>query len=383
MCQRFRRFFPSVYPDGPRVDNGAIATTGSTVHSAGASPSLAAELAWVLDLLVQTARYAEPALDELDRTLLPGVMALRPRVMDRFASLFRDNLRGCPELLIAAAMAGCIADQEPRRLLGWLSTLPKKTQVASELLTEPAPNRRPLQRRLALLNSDIRVRRAYRNILAEVWELARPAWQRRGRAVAARASDAWTRRLKTTTTARGLVQLMPPRHPLARQEPPSVAALLRRRPRFALVPVYFCMSGGQLADLGDHLHVGVPASALEPARRTRDAAFVADRLRNLAEPTRVHVLIYLMSAPSGVMEVTRALGMTQPTVSEHIRVLAAAGLVRRVRRGRRTVYGASTPSLERLLEDARATLVRWVLRPSAAGERAGIGGHATDLDLKV
>lgn len=339
---------------------GAIGTTRSMVQCVGASASVAAELAWVLDLLVQTARYAEPALDELDRTLLPGASALRPGVMDRFASLFRDDLRGCPELLIVAARGGCLADQEPRRLLSWLSTLPKKTPVAAELLTEPGPNRRPLQRRLALLDTDIKTRRAYRNIVADVWELAGPAWHRRGRAVAARTAAEWSRRVKSATTARALVQLMPPRHPLTRLEHPAVAALFRARPNYALVPIYFCMSGGQLADLGDHLHVGVPASALEPARRTRDAAFVADRLRNLAEPTRVHILIHLMSAPSGVMEITRALAMTQPTVSEHVRVLAAAGLVRRVRRGSRTVYSASTHSLERLLEDARATLVRWV-----------------------
>jgi ArsR family transcriptional regulator, arsenate/arsenite/antimonite-responsive transcriptional repressor len=329
------------------------------LHPIGASPSLAAELAWVLDLLVQSARYAEPALDELDRTLLPGVMAFRPRLIARFASLFMDDLRGCPELLLTAAMGGCLSDHEPRRLLAWLSTLPKKTPAAPELLTEPGPNRRALLRRLAVLDADIRVRRAYRDVVAEVWELARPAWQRRGRAVVARASAEWTRKVKNTMTAGALAKLMPPRHPLTRRELPAVAALFRRRPRFAVVPVYFCMSGGQLADLGDHLHVGVPASALEPARRTRDASFVADRLRNLAEPTRVHILIYLMSAPSGVMEITRALGMTQPTVSEHVRVLAAAGLVRRMRRGGRNVYTASRLSLERLVEDARATLVRW------------------------
>jgi DNA-binding transcriptional ArsR family regulator len=339
---------------------GAVTTRTSTLQCVGASASLAAELAWILDLLVQTARYAEPALDELDRTLLPGVMALRPKVMDRFASLFRDELGGCPELLIAARMGGCVADTEPRRLLGWLTTLPKKTPVAPALLTESGLNRRRLRRRLALLDTDIRVRRAYRNIVADVWELAAPAWQRRGRAVAARASADWIAKSKSGTTSRALVQLMPPRHPLTRLEQPEVALLLRRRPRYALVPIYFCMSGGQLADLGDHLHVGVPASALEPARRARDAAFVADRLRNLAEPTRVRILIYLMSAPSGVMEITRALEMTQPTVSEHVRVLAGAGLVRRVRTGSRTVYAASTHSLERLLEDARATLVRWV-----------------------
>ncbi len=119
------------------------------------------------------------------------------------------------------------------------------------------------------------------------------------------------------------------------------------------------MSGGQLADDQDSLHVGVPASALEPARRTRDAAFVADRLRLLAEPTRVHILIYLMSAPSGVMQITRALRMTQPTVSEHIRMLAAAGVVRRVRKGNRTAYHVASQRLERLLEDARGTLTRW------------------------
>ena len=337
-----------------------IATRPSTVHYLGASPSLAAELAWVLNLLVQTAGYAEPALDEVERTLLPGVMALRPKVRDRFTSLFRDTLPGCPELLIAAAMGDCLADQEPRRLLGWLSTLPKKKPATLELLTEPVPNRRPLRRRLALLDADVRARRAYRNIVADVWELAGPAWRRRGRAVAVKSAADWNRKLKGTTTTRVLTQLMPPRHPLTRWEQPEVRALFRRRPRFALVPVYFCMSGGQLEDLADRLHVGVPASALEPVRRTRDAAYVADRLRNLAEPTRVHILIYLMSAPSGVMDVTRALGMTQPTVSEHVRVLAAAGLVRRVRMGSRTVYRVSTPSLERLLEDARATLIRWV-----------------------
>jgi DNA-binding transcriptional ArsR family regulator len=338
---------------------GSIATRQSTVHCVSASASLAAELAWVLDLLVQTARYAEPALDELDRTLLPGVVALRPKVRDRFASVFGDELPGCPELLIEAATGGCLADEDPRRLLRWLSTLPKKSPVTPDLLTEPRPNRRLLRRRLALLDTDIRVRRAYRNIVADVWELAGPGWQRRGRAVAARASADWKRTLKSVSTTRALVQLMPPRHPLTRIEQPEVAALFRRRPRFALVPAYFCMSGGQLADLGDHLHVGVPASALEPARRTRDAVFVADRLRNLAEPTRVHILIYLMSAPAGVMDVTRALGMTQPTVSEHVRVLAAAGLLRRLRRGGRSVYGVSSHSVERLLEDARATLVRW------------------------
>jgi ArsR family transcriptional regulator len=288
-------------------------------------------------------------------------MALRPKLKHRYGYIFRDNnLRGCPELLIVATQCASAADPDPRRLLTCLSTLPKRPQPVPGLLAEPASERRLIRRRLELLGSDIRRRRAYRDLLEEVWDVARPEWQRRGRAVVSEASAIWKRRLTSTVTARAVVGLMPPRHPLTRHDERFVARLLRVRPRFAVVPVYFCMSGGQLADLDEHLHIGVPASPLEPARRTRDAEFVADRIRNLAEPTRVHILIYLMSRPSGVMQLTRALGMTQPTVSEHVRRLVAAGLVRPVRAGGRAIYAASPHSLDRLLEDARATVRRWL-----------------------
>jgi len=105
--------------------------------------------------------------------------------------------------------------------------------------------------------------------------------------------------------------------------------------------------------------VGVAASDLIPIRKVRDAAFVADRLRVLAEPTRVHILIQLMSNPAGVMEVARALRISQPTVSGHVKVLERAGLIQQRRRGSRAVLMASRKRVERLLEDARTTLVRW------------------------
>jgi hypothetical protein len=47
------------------------------------SPSAPSELAWILNLLTQTARYAEPAIAELDASLLPGSARLRA---DRFAA---------------------------------------------------------------------------------------------------------------------------------------------------------------------------------------------------------------------------------------------------------------------------------------------------------
>lgn len=322
------------------------------------TPSISAEIAWLLDLLVQTAPYAEPALDELDRSLLPGVAALGPSIQTRFRALWNDSTPGCPELLIAVGQAQPL-EAEAGPVLASFSTLPKHPSRRFDLLSEAPASRRQIRRRLERLNSDVRIRRTYRDLLAEVWALAGPAWERRGRTSAARACAEWTRRLGTAVSSSAVVRLMPPRHPLAAVGRAAAGALVSRRRELVVVPVYFCMSGGQVADLGDRLVIGVPASAHEPVRRARDAAFVADRARILAEPTRVHILIHLMSTPSGVMEIARALRMSQPVVSEHVRVLTTAGLLRKASKGSRTTYFAKPGKLDRHIEDARATLARW------------------------
>ena len=59
------------------------------------------------------------------------------------------------------------------------------------------------------------------------------------------------------------------------------------------------------------------------------------------------------------MDVARVLHVSQPTVSGHLKVLRDAGLVQPRRAGGRTVFISSRKRIERLLEDARATIARW------------------------
>ena len=320
------------------------------------SPSAPSELAWLLNLLTQTARYAEPALAELDSSLLPGIGRLRKPVQEQLSQLWHDGLAGCPELLYAAQDADCMLDDHLDRLLAWLAKTGEKPASGRAMLTEPEQDRHTIAERLRRLHDDATARHVYRGVLVEVRQVALSAWEHRGRAVVAKACDAWKARLSTGVS---IHELVPPRHPLTYADRLGFDDLFMHRHEFVVSPLYFCMSGGHVLDLDDYVHVAVPASDLLPVRKARDAAFVSDRLRVLAEPTRVLILIQLLSAPSGVMEVARSLRMSQPTVSGHLKILRDAGLVQPRRFGTRTVMVASRKRLERLLEDARATIARW------------------------
>lgn len=322
----------------------------------GVWPSAPAELAWLLNLLAQTARYAEPALAELDASLVPGIRRLRQPILERTRRLWSDGISGCPELMYAACVADCVSDEVPHRLFAWLATPRKGSTVGFAMLTEPQGDRPAIAARLRRILDEPRIAHEYRAILAEVWQLASGPWGHTGRAAAADACAAWRMKLATGIS---IDELVPPRHPLTLADQSGVDDVFTRRNTFAVSPLYFCMSGGYVIDLDEYVHIAVPASDLLPVRRVRDAAFVADRLRVLAEPTRVRILIQLLSAPSGVMELARAMRMSQPTVSGHLKTLREAGLIQSRRHGTRTVLVASRKRIERLLEDARATLARW------------------------
>lgn len=68
----------------------------------------------------------------------------------------------------------------------------------------------------------------------------------------------------------------------------------------------------------------------------KDAERIAGVLKALADPNRLR-LLSLIQATDGneacVCELTEPLGLSQPTISHHLRILAEAGLVERDKRG--------------------------------------------------
>ena len=73
----------------------------------------------------------------------------------------------------------------------------------------------------------------------------------------------------------------------------------------------------------------------EPIERA-DAERLAGVLKALADPARLRLLSLIQSAPDGeacVCDLTAPLGLSQPTVSHHLRILTEAGLLEREKRG--------------------------------------------------
>ena len=84
-----------------------------------------------------------------------------------------------------------------------------------------------------------------------------------------------------------------------------------------------------------------PAFGAQPRLSTEEAIGVAVRLRALAEPARVAIASLLASDMTRNMttrELAPAVGLTEATVSHHLKVLGEAGLVTKSRDGARVLY---------------------------------------------
>jgi ArsR family transcriptional regulator len=67
-----------------------------------------------------------------------------------------------------------------------------------------------------------------------------------------------------------------------------------------------------------------------------DATRLARVLKSLADPARLQIISLIRAAPGGevcVADLVGALGLTQPTVSHHLRLLHETGVLHRERRG--------------------------------------------------
>jgi len=109
------------------------------------------------------------------------------------------------------------------------------------------------------------------------------------------------------------------------------------------------------ADLvGGHEHSASAFSEFPPPppREILDAA--GELLRALAAPVRIAIVLQLRESQRCVHELVDALGVPQPLVSQHLKILKAAGVVAGERSGREVLYRLVDHHLAHIVVDAVA-----------------------------
>jgi ArsR family transcriptional regulator len=97
-----------------------------------------------------------------------------------------------------------------------------------------------------------------------------------------------------------------------------------------------------------------PTVTAVETRPVQTLSAAGDLLRALAAPVRIAIVLELREHDRCVHELVETLGVAQPLISQHLRVLKAAGVVRGERHGREVVYRLVDEHLSHIVVDAVA-----------------------------
>src|SRR5579863_3680785 len=100
------------------------------------------------------------------------------------------------------------------------------------------------------------------------------------------------------------------------------------------------------------------------------AATTSDAFNAVAEPRRREILTYLALRERPVGDIVTALGLEQPSVSKHLRVLLEVGLVHARRDGRHMLYRTNAEAIRPLHEWAGTFERFWSNQLNRIKERA-------------
>ncbi len=100
------------------------------------------------------------------------------------------------------------------------------------------------------------------------------------------------------------------------------------------------------------------------------ASTTSDAFNAVAEPRRRQILQYLAYQERSVGDVVAGVGLEQPSVSKHLRVLHQVGLVRVRRHGRNMLYRTNADAIRPLHEWTKTFERLWAHQLNRIKERA-------------
>ena len=319
---------------------------GSEPASVTVRPSAPLELMW----LVHDCEASHPLEGPL-ASLEPIRLTVGPRLRE----FWGDGVRGFTEAVVLAQRSGTIYDLDLERFFARFDEA-AGVDAQPSLLSETPAERRAIQVRLERLRTDPGVRAAYRELLLATWEPVSPEWESEGRPAVLRATAEWTRRLDEGAGFRSLLErprLWPGRREIDEQVDGAAAD-----GRLVVSPGWF-FGMIHVVEIDGTIFLGrrLRTEGEETARR-QAAKKVAGSLKALADPTRLHILLWLASHPASITEIARHFELSQPTVSAHVQLLREAELVEERPSGRSSTITVTEQRIKELFSGAEKILLR-------------------------
>jgi DNA-binding transcriptional ArsR family regulator len=246
-----------------------------------------------------------------------------PGLPERVAAFWGDGDPCYTELFIVAERAGVLHEPDPERLWAGLEAGATAAPGVEAMSSETGADRRRFQDRLDRLRRDDDVRSAWLQLVKDVWSAVSEQWSRDGRqAVGAYEWDLRGKFARSHSYA-DLAALL--KCDLDGMLPQLVREYAGEGKPVVMVASWFARKTFVMG-LDDCLLVGhaAPAGWVGPTAETRNRA---RRFKALGDPTRLAILESAARYPKTVGELAGEMGVAQPTVSNHVRILRDAGLL--------------------------------------------------------
>ena len=293
--------------------------------------------------------------------LVQAFHAGHPDLVGRVREFWQESSRGeagCGEwgeLFVLADAADALLAADPAEFLGRIEAIAATPIPQPALESEEPETRATVARRLAELAASGERRAAYASLLRDCWAAMREPWESAGRE---RAESAALRVNAALRTAERLADVLPGTHIAVRER---FDGLIRReldRGRVTIVPSGLAMIGSSVYSLPSTLLVAFGYGQAQTAKHWREAGEqAANRLKVLADPTRMALLNRLLHASMSITDLARYFEISQPTVSVHVKLLREAGLLQSERAGQLTLYRAWPDQLKEYIEAATKILM--------------------------
>lgn len=320
---------------------------GTRTASVEVRPSAALELMWV---------FHDCAAGHVLEGPLSTLETLRAERGAEFKGFWADGVRGFTELVVLAERSGTLYDLDLGRFFERLDEAALSDRPSPSLLSETPFERQAYAARLRALHDDAALRARYRDLLRGAWDFVLPEWESSGKPAVLRAAADWRRRLDAGEPYRSLLER--PRIWPGRGELEEIADVAAVEDRLVMSPGWF-YGVIHIVELDGTVLLGrrLRSSDETVARRLISQA-VAGKMRALADPTRLSILLWLASHPSSITEIARQFKLSQPTVSSHVQVLREAGLIEEKPSGRSSTLTVTERRVRELLDGVGEALLR-------------------------